>query len=40
MKIRATSNEFVIKMRTWKGKVTKYAIQLRFGRLFAKELNN
>lgn len=40
MKIRATSDEFVIKMRTWEGKVTKYAIQLRSGRLFAKELNN
>lgn len=40
MKIRATLSEFIIKMRTWEGKVSKYAIRLRSGRLFAKEVNN
>lgn len=40
LKIRATSEEFIIKMRTWQGKVTKYGVRLRSGHLFAKQLNN
>jgi hypothetical protein len=38
MKVKATVGEFEIKMRTWEGRVTRYKMRLRNGRLMASEL--
>lgn len=38
MKARATPEGYVLKMRTWEGRVARYAIKLKAGKLLAREL--
>jgi len=40
MKVRAKREGFILKMRTWEGKMTQYAIKLVGGRLYARELSS
>ena len=38
MMARATPEGYVLKMRTWEGRVSRYAIKLAAGKVFAREL--
>jgi hypothetical protein len=40
MKVKGKVGEFLIKMRTWEGKVAKYKMRLEKGYLVAKELSH